>query len=359
MKIYTFNAPDDTRVEILSSLRPKNKDRIFQNFIDETDYTEVNSIQECDVAIYPNRVFNPETLVFDNLVFGAAEKANKYNKLLILDATSDSDKFLNIPTANILRCGLYRSLKKPFEIECPFWSNYRTKIGLDSLEILPKSKKPRVGFCGTTASIGKLSNIIKKISPASVTRLILSRGILAQKTDPRVVEGMSLQLREMALEFVSRDRRIDSDFNITNNNQTYYAKDDSNKILLEKSFIDNTSKCDYVVCVRGSGNYSGRFYMALNAGRIPVVVDTDLVIPFEEHLNIVKVPVKSVKNIGDFIWEHFSNTTNEEFKKMKLQNRRVYNQLLAPEKFFVDFLNNTVVKKYQAESKVPKQYIFT
>ncbi|MGD1918377.1 MAG: hypothetical protein ACFCAD_05505, partial [Pleurocapsa sp.] len=119
MKIYTFNASDNNRVEILSPLRPKNRDQIFLNFIAETEYTEVNSIQECDVAIYPNRAYNPETLVFDNLVFDAAEKADKYSKPLIIDATSDSDEFLNIPTASILRCGLYKSLKKPFEVECP------------------------------------------------------------------------------------------------------------------------------------------------------------------------------------------------------------------------------------------------
>lgn len=358
MKIYTFNAPKNTRVEILSSLRPQNKDKIFQSFIVETDYIEVNSIQECDVAIYPNRVFNPETLDFDDLVFDAAEKANRHNKFLIIDATSDSDKFLNIPTANILRCGLYKSLKKSFEIECPFWSNYRTKKGLDSLEVLSKELKPKVGFCGTTASIGKLSNIIKKISPVGLTKLVLSRGSLARKTDPRVVEGMSLQLREMTLELLSCDRRIDSHFNITNNNQTYYAKDDSNKILLEKSFIDNTGKCDYVVCVRGSGNYSGRFYMALNAARIPVVIDTDIVIPFEEHLNIVKVPVSSIENVGDFILDHFSNTTDEELKEMKLQNRQIYHQLLAPEKFLANFLNKAVEKSSNIEQKDTKQYVF-
>ena len=207
--------------------------------------------------------------------------------------------------------------------------------------------------------MGRLSNITKDILPAKVTKLVLSRGSLARKTDPRITEGMSLQLREIALEFLSGDRRIDSYFKITNNHQTYYAKDDSNKILLEKSFVDNTSQCDYVVCVRGSGNYSGRFYMALNAGRIPVVIDTDIVIPFEEHLNIVKVPMDSVDNIGDFILEHFSNTTEEEFKEMRLQNRRVYNQLLAPEKFLVNFLNNAVVESSETEPKVLKQYIFT
>jgi hypothetical protein len=107
MKIYTFDASENTRVEILWSLRPKNRDKLFDKFITETNYTEVDSIQNCQVAIYPKRVFNPETLAFDSSVFDAAREAEKYNKPLIIDATSDSDILLDIPTANILRCGLY------------------------------------------------------------------------------------------------------------------------------------------------------------------------------------------------------------------------------------------------------------
>jgi hypothetical protein len=145
MKIYTFDASENTRVEILWSLRPKNRDKLFDKFITETNYTEVDSIQNCQVAIYPKRVFNPETLAFDSSVFDAAREAEKYNKPLIIDATSDSDILLDIPTANILRCGLYRSLKKSFETECPFWSNYRTKKSLDSLGIPLKRQKPAVG----------------------------------------------------------------------------------------------------------------------------------------------------------------------------------------------------------------------
>jgi hypothetical protein len=340
MKIYTFNAPENTRVEILWSLRPQNRDQMFQQFITEADYTEVDSIQNCQVAIYPQKAFNPETLEFDNSVVDAVTEAEKYHKPLIIDATSDSDVYLDFPTANILRCGLYKSLKKTFETECPFWSNYRTKQGLDSLKILPKGKKPVVGFCGTTTSIGKLSNLSKDLLPTFITKSVLAQGKLARKTDIRIREGMSLQLREKAIKILSLDKRIDNYFDISDPRQSYYFNNESNRLMLEKLFIENMNKCDYSLCVRGTGNYSGRFYMALNAGRIPIVFDTDVVIPWEDKLHLIKVPVDSLEKIGDIILEHFEQTTAQELEMMKLENRAAYHQFLAPEKFLINFFQN-------------------
>jgi hypothetical protein len=342
MKIYTFNALDNTRVEILWSLRPQNRDQIFHQFITESNYTEVSSIQNCQVAIYPQKAFDPETLELDSSVFDAATEAEKYHKPLIIDAASDSDVFLDIPTAHILRSGLYKSLKKIFETECPFWSNYRTKNSLDSLDILPKGKKPAIGFCGTTSSLGKLSNISKILLPTPITKSVLAQGKLARQVDIKLREGMSLQLREKAIKILSSDKRLASYFDISDPRQSYYFKNESNRMMLENLFVENMNKCDYSLCVRGTGNYSGRFYMALNAGRIPVVFDTDIVIPWEDKLHLIKVSVNSLEKIGDLILEHFEQTTEQELRIMKLENRAAYHQFLAPEKFLTNFLESVV-----------------
>ena len=342
MNIYTFGASDDTRVEILWSLRPNNRDPMFAKYIKEANHIETDLIESCDVAIYPYRAFDPETLELDRGIYDAVEIARKYHKPLIIDATSDSDVAIDIPDAHILRCGLYRSLQHSFETECPFWSNYRSKVNLDALAISPKPNKPTVGFCGTTASIGKLSNMMKFFTPNLVAKNLLSKGKLASKIDIRVREGMSLKLRETAIRLIASDKRLDSNFDLSNNYQSYYCKDENNRLVLEDLFVENTRKSDYILCVRGTGNYSGRFYMALNAGRIPVVLDTDIVIPFEEKLNLVKVPLHSLDRIGDIILEHFENTPERDFQCLKAQNRQAYYQFLTPEQFFPHFINTVV-----------------
>ena len=342
MKIYTYDATDDTRVEVLWSLKGKNRDPIFSKFIQQTNYQEVNSIKNCDLAIYPYKAFDPETLIFNNSVYDAAQKAAQHNKPIIIDGTSDSDVRLDIPTAQILRCGLYHSLKQTFEVECPFWSNYRTKQGLDALEILPKGNKPKIGFCGTVSSIGKLAQMGKNILPTKLAQTVLSEGKFARKIDVRLKEGMSLRLRTAAIKIFSANSKIESYFNISNPHQSYYYDNDRNRLLLEQLFITNTGKTDYTLCVRGTGNYSGRFYMALNAGRIPVLLDTDVVIPFAERLHIVRVPIQSLNKIDEIVLEHFENTSDKEFREMKAHNRFVYNQFMAPEMFLPNFLDSVV-----------------
>jgi hypothetical protein len=71
----------------------------------------------------------------------------------------------------------------------------------------------------------------------------------------------------------------------------------------------------YIVCPRGTENYSFRIYEALNSGRIPVIIDTDIVLPEQidwRRLAIV-VPYDSLKRIYDIILNDYELRSTEEF----------------------------------------------
>jgi hypothetical protein len=53
---------------------------------------------------------------------------------------------------------------------------------------------------------------------------------------------------------------------------------------LRKEFDDNIRGSQFVLCQRGTGNFSMRFYQTLSAARIPVLVDTDMPLPFENRI---------------------------------------------------------------------------
>ena len=59
----------------------------------------------------------------------------------------------------------------------------------------------------------------------------------------------------------------------------------------------------YVVCPRGTENYSFRIYEALNFGRIPVIIDTDIVLPqqIDWQQSAIVVPYGSLERIYDII----------------------------------------------------------
>jgi hypothetical protein len=52
-----------------------------------------------------------------------------------------------------------------------------------------------------------------------------------------------------------------------------------------QEFWENMQQCQFMIAQRGAGNFSMRFYQALSAGRIPVLTNTDLLLPFSELIN--------------------------------------------------------------------------
>jgi hypothetical protein len=53
---------------------------------------------------------------------------------------------------------------------------------------------------------------------------------------------------------------------------------------LKEEYFDNIRLNDFVVCSRGAGNYSFRFYETLRSGRIPILIDSDMPFPFEDEI---------------------------------------------------------------------------
>lgn len=340
MKIYTFGANYNTPVELLYSLRPENRDSVFQQFIDQNLWQEVPKITECDVAIFPHKAFDPETLQRNDKCFLAAQEAKAYGKPVIIDASSDSDAPLDLPSAQVLRFGLYKTLQKPYETERPYWFSQNTYQNLFSLPIY-SPRQPVVGFCGTTASEGKWFKIARAL-PLGISRKLLSQGNSAQPLDIRIKKGMSHSLRAKCLDILAKDSRVKDNFDVTNQLQDYYNPANFNRQLLEQKFVTNMGSCLYNLCIRANGNYTSRFYMTLIAGRIPLVLDTDCVFPWEENLHMVKVPVQALDRIGDFMIQHFESFSDRELMDMQQENRQVYQNFMAPHKFIPNFIESVV-----------------
>ena len=53
----------------------------------------------------------------------------------------------------------------------------------------------------------------------------------------------------------------------------------------EEEYYGNMNDNLFNLCIRGWGNYSYRFCQAICMGRIPVLIDTDCCLPFEEVFN--------------------------------------------------------------------------
>ena len=106
------------------------------------------------------------------------------------------------------------------------------------------------------------------------------------------------------------------------------AQSVSAKFRLE--FVQNLQETHFNVSSRGKGNYSIRFFETLQAGRIPILLDSDILFPFSELINwdeIViceKTPEEVCKALID-VWEH------KNIVQQSAQCRAIWEQFLSPE----------------------------
>jgi hypothetical protein len=82
-------------------------------------------------------------------------------------------------------------------------------------------------------------------------------------------------------------------------------------------FIGHIERNTYIICPRGTENYSYRIYEALSRGRNPVVIDRDVVLPKEldwDHLSI-RLPYDSLQKIYDVV--RFDYTSRSESSSLR------------------------------------------
>jgi Exostosin family len=85
--------------------------------------------------------------------------------------------------------------------------------------------------------------------------------------------------------------------------------------LQANEYENHLQRNTYIACPRGIENYSYRIYEALNIGRIPIIIDTDVALPREidwERLSVV-IPYRSLDRIYEIILEDYRSRSSWDF----------------------------------------------
>ena len=79
--------------------------------------------------------------------------------------------------------------------------------------------------------------------------------------------------------------------------------------MLEPEFISNIEASHFTLCDRGAGNFSIRFYQVLACGRIPALVDTGMMLPFENEIPWKSLVVwgKNAKDLANNIIDFYNS----------------------------------------------------
>ena len=101
---------------------------------------------------------------------------------------------------------------------------------------------------------------------------------------------------------------------------------DRNKSTLE--YYNNIRESDYVLCLRGGGNYSRRLYETLLMGRIPIFINTDCILPLIDQIDwkkhVVWIEWKERDRIVEIVSQFHNNLSDDAFQDLQLSNRKLW-----------------------------------
>jgi Exostosin family len=115
----------------------------------------------------------------------------------------------------------------------------------------------------------------------------------------------------------------------------FWAPELSSKQAARKEFYTNLLSGSFAFCIRGNGNFSYRFYEALSFGRIPVLFDTDCVLPFNNVIDwnnhIITIKTEDIPNLESIL-------RNSNGKISPQANRKLWETHFSPEGYYDKFI---------------------
>jgi len=294
-----------------------------------------NNIAESDVVFLPmtfNYYANNNKL---DLLIDLVNRAKDCNKRTFIWVDGDHQPKYDDPECIFLKYSGFKSQSKNNQIILPgdVKHDLLIKYFNGNLNLIKKNRIPRVGFVGY-GDIGliKLSYQIIRNSLIKISEPIFNSAFENESLIPFVIK------RKLILDTLSLSHDIKTDFKI----RTSYAagiinSDEQHKLEFITNIVDN----DYTVCMRGGGNYSIRFYETLCLGRIPIFINTDCILPFEEKINwkdiCIWIEVDQISHISEIILESHQSMTQSQFSEKRVYCRELWLKYFSKEGFYNQF----------------------
>lgn len=253
-----------------------------------TDYV-LTGIEDAEVALVPRMV--ERGIGADERSF--VDTAERAGLRTMVFGRDDMEPVMPSESIILLHPGPTRGAQpRATSLAVPYFFTERTHSG----GLRPEGDRPSVAFCGQGGS--------RPLATAA-TAARRARDIGLNRIRPRFVAAPlrgHIPLRNAALESLRSNAGVDDRF-IVRDRYRAGAETDQDRAQTQVEFDENLLSATYALCVRGSGNFSARFYEALSLGRLPLFVDTDCVLPFEDQIDwrarTVWVDADDVGDIGN------------------------------------------------------------
>ncbi|MCE3279642.1 MAG: hypothetical protein K0S44_1833 [Bacteroidetes bacterium] len=280
----------------------------------------VDKPEAADYILFPSEFsFEQETIDQANALSAIA---GKNNKKMIVFFNSDYEEKIPVLNIIVLRTTFFKSTRDKNEFAVPGWSIDFGKIK-NSVPI-KKAKRPSVSYCGYVDYL----NLKEQFNLRKWYRKIFHNSrVLKMHEKGSMVRGRAVRT-------LLKDERIETNFIIRNG---FWAAG-MDQQTARNQYMDNMNSSVYAIAARGAGNYSYRLYEILSCGRIPVFINTDCVLPFEEIVDWKKIVIwidESEQNtLADRLVNFHESLGEEELILRQQACRKFYEEYICPVGFF-------------------------
>jgi hypothetical protein len=305
------------------------------------------SLEQADVVVIPVDwsliKTNPS---LRSRVESMTQAAVALGKPVICFYWSDDTDPVPLPGVSVYRTSFYASTKQAHEAAMPSWSeDFLETYSAGTLTPCPWTATPSVGFCGMATWGWK-----------DQTKLLWHRlrhgAKWALHNDPNIGRYYRIQ----ALNRLAADSRLNTRFIC--HTQFFAGTQNAPGAAAQNAraqYVENMFQSDYVLCVRGFGNFSYRFYETLSAGRLPLFVNSDCVLPCDDVISwqdaFPWIEVEDLETISSQLYEWHTHHHGEAFHAKQQKIREIWEQWLAPEAFFKYLLHKEMTKNATGVSK--------
>jgi len=118
----------------------------------------------------------------------------------------------------------------------------------------------------------------------------------------------------------------------------FYQCDPSLIESMKMNYINNIIDSKFVLCPRGGGMNSERFFETLSLGRIPILISDQVKLPLEGLISydqcVIKIPEKDIFNIEKYIHKFLSNNN---LRESSIYSKEIFDNYFSNINTFVDW----------------------
>jgi hypothetical protein len=207
--------------------------------------------------------------------------AQNHHKPLVVFNEGDPPAKVPLDDVILFEYGGYRSTPglHYHSAQPSFIQDYLQIYCQGELKLRPKQEVPVVGFCGQ-ASTSLLETIYRTLR-LKWKQYQYGQGRLQWEPPPFETSTF----RKQVLKHFENQAGIQTNFILRKRYQAGEPENKSPHHPAKLEFVNNILNSDYTICMRGGGNFSVRFYETLCLGRIPIFIDTDCLLPFQDEID--------------------------------------------------------------------------